>query len=269
MRGEPRRLRRPPSPSARQAPRAGVHDGPQQIAEHRLWRVALLREEQLGAEERRHRRDQHPHALLVVGIGRHRPPGGEPPLVTPGQSREHPAARHELERELARLGQEPQRVAERQARTRRRRQRQQHLERRLRAERDRRNHPRVKQLRLARTAIPVRPAEAAASAAARLRTTAGAGRAAAPPPAHRLRARRPEQRARRPPPPPSRRTDAPAAAASPDGARDASEPAPAESESSPHTHSCESRDHTAWRAITPTSSRRGRTHRRRRSRLPT
>jgi hypothetical protein len=29
-------------------------------------------------------------------------------------------------------------------------------------------------------------------------------------------------------------------------------------ESSPHMHSCESRDQTAWRAITPTSSRRGR-----------
>jgi hypothetical protein len=135
------------------APRARVHHGPQQIAKHRLGRIALLGEHELRADERRHRGDQHPHSLRVVGVDRHRPPAGDPPLVTPRQPRKHPAARHELERELACLGQEPQRVAERETRRRRRGQREQRLERRGRRELDRRSDPRVKQLRIAGTEI--------------------------------------------------------------------------------------------------------------------
>ena len=74
---------------------------------------------------------------------------------SPGQSREHPAARHELERELARLGQEPQRVAERQARTAATAGSASSTSSAASgAEPDRRNHPRVKQLRLARRGDP-------------------------------------------------------------------------------------------------------------------
>jgi hypothetical protein len=54
-----------------------------------------------------------------------------------------------LDRELARLGEEPQRSAKRETGRRRRRQREQQLERRGRPEPDRRNHPGAKQLRLA------------------------------------------------------------------------------------------------------------------------
>lgn len=105
-------------PARQEAPRADIHDRAQQVADHRLGRVPLLREHGFGPEERRHRRHQRAEALLVAGIGRHRPPAGEPPLVGARQPRKHPAARQELERELDRLGQEAQRVAEGQARRR-------------------------------------------------------------------------------------------------------------------------------------------------------
>ena len=94
----------------------------------------------LGPADGRHRGGQQPEALCVLRLGA-RPPAGHEPALLAGQARQHAAARDQFERELADLGQEAKRGADRQPGRRFRRQREQQVQGGIRRQGERRHRP--------------------------------------------------------------------------------------------------------------------------------
>ena len=98
-----------------QLARAGVDHSGEQVAEHRVGHAAVGRAQRLGPQQRRHTASEQRHTGGVGAVVGDRQPARDPLLATADQRGPQSPSRHQLERQLDRLGQKPHRVPDRDA----------------------------------------------------------------------------------------------------------------------------------------------------------